>query len=87
MNMTISIIRKSTDEDKKRVLAAALRLIYRKNLTIIHNYDEDAEMSVHAAIYSGDIPKSVWQRCFCRALQQPYDSRLRLAYGHVGITV
>ena len=85
--MTISLIRKSTDKDKKRVLAAALRLIYRHNLTIIHNDDADAEMSVQAAIYSGDIPKAVWQRCFCRALQQQYNSRLTLAHGHIGITV
>lgn len=93
--MSISTIRRYDDEDAAKVNAAALRFCARHN--IVANYDgESAEQSIDAEIEllrqlecSRSEPKlaTQWQRVFCRALGQPYNSRLTVGYGYVGISV
>lgn len=93
--MTISTIRRYDADDAAKVNSAALRFCARHN--IVANYDgEPAEQSIEAEIElrrqldggRGEPKLAVqWQRVFCRALGQPYNSRLTVGYGHVGIRV
>ena len=92
--MSINVIRRADAEDTRRVTAAAERFCNR------HSIYFDADFTAETAIdyeleQSVDITseatrdyrahlKQLWTRAFCRALYQPYNSRLTIAYGHVG---
>ena len=91
--MTISTIRRVTNKDKSSVVRAAERFIARHSIAL--NYEgQAAEEAIECEIEmateaDGAIPRiaRMWQQCFCRALGHTYDSRLTIAYGHVGLSI
>lgn len=90
--MSISVIRKVTSDDLAAVNAAAVRFCDRHGI----QYDDpdEAEREVEMAVLSADEDAGRqsrlgrnWQRCFCRALGEPYDSQLMIAWGYVGVSL
>jgi hypothetical protein len=83
--MSISTIRRYTEEDQTRVQAAAIRFCERHGL----GYDADsaAELSIDHALYDHhDRARllKLWTACYCRALQVPCDVRITTGYGYIG---
>ena len=91
--MTISTIRRATESDLNAVERAAERFCRRHNIE--QSYDgQDFAVTVEDAVAWADSDEGkqtrlslLWQQCFCRALGEPYNSRLTIAYGHVGLTI
>ena len=91
--MTISTIRRVTDEDKVSVVRAAERFIARHSIALSYEgqaAEEAIECEIAMATEAGGAKPRIarlWQQCLCRALGQRYDSRLTIAYGHVGLSI
>jgi hypothetical protein len=91
--MTISTIRRATEYDLNAIERAAERFCRRHN--IAQSYDgQEFTVAVEDAVAWADIDEGkqtrlsrLWRQCFCRALGEPYNSRLTIAYGHVGLTI
>ena len=85
----ISVIRKAEQADYDAVQAAAMRFCDRHGIS----YDSpgDAEYAIHyemdpmSAGHNQARIRKLWTACYCRALREPTDVRLTIAYGHVGI--
>jgi len=91
--MTISTIRRYTADDAARVNAAALRFCQRHAITA-SSVGQSAEDSIDDEIdlqrqMDGRAPKlaAQWQRVYCRALGVPYDRRITVGYGYIGLSV
>ncbi|MFD1040747.1 hypothetical protein [Pseudoxanthomonas kaohsiungensis] len=85
--MTISVIRPFSNEDAAAVEKAAARFCTR------HGIQRDADSSDHLSVRVHLLDASdthlgqLWQACFCRAVGLPYDSRLTVAFGHLGFQI
>lgn len=97
--MTISIIRKETTEDRQRVNAAARRFCNHHNIQILEvdadvfggNLEDLVDFHINYGDFIDRSEQSAyqrkWTRALCRALKVPYDRRIVLAFGHVGIRI
>lgn len=92
--MTISTIRRATDEDYAAIERAAQKFALRHGIT--RNYDgESWEIAVEFAADPGFDPydflarklRRLWIGCYCRALGHRRDHRLTIGSGYVGIRV
>lgn len=84
--MTISTIRRADAADYAAVEKAAERFNARHGIT--KAYDEQtAEEAVEFEAEHDARIKRLWQQCFCRALGEPYDRRLTIGYGYIGLSI
>lgn len=96
--MTISTIRRATADDNSAIERAAERFCRRHGITPTfegETFTSAVEFEVDSArynnrqfgIHAAPVIERQWQRVFCRALGQPYDARLTIGYGYVGLRV
>jgi hypothetical protein len=92
--MTISTIRRYTDDDKARVRAAAERFCQRHSINPDQFSDEEtaAETAIDFALWSAHPEdkarlRKLWTDCYCRALKVPYDVRTTTGNGYIGVSV
>lgn len=91
--MGINVIRKATQQDYDAVARSAARFCKRHGLTSRFDWSPveiiEAEIQTVAGRWGDNrMPRiaRLWQQCFCRALGENYDSRLTIAWGHVGLS-
>lgn len=91
--MTISVIRRYTDEDAIAIEKVADR--FCKRHAIENDPEFIGEVNIESHIYAvsqsdpqeGSRLARLWQRCYCRAFDLPYDSRLTVFAGHIGYRI
>ena len=84
--MSISVIRKASEEDHKRVRTAAERFCKRHKISVV---DDDPESAIAYNTYYQEQTTylhTLWIGCLARALNEKRDARLCIAYGHVGLS-
>ena len=91
--MTISVIRRYTDEDAVAVTKAANRFCRRHAIENVPDYFGAVNIENHIDAVSQSDPQEastlarLWRRCFCRAVGLPYDRRLTVMAGHLGYAI
>jgi len=88
--MTISTIRPYTAADEAAIEHSAIRFCGRHNIEIEIDQDFSAQdtLDYHLDMVEEDSRlRKLWQRCLCRALGVDYDSRVTIAYGHIGYRI
>jgi hypothetical protein len=90
--MTISTIRRAHGDDITRIRGAAARFCTRHGITVYGDEADAAEHEIDAQTDCSDPYntgarklRNLWIGVYCRALRQPRDARLTVAFGHVGI--
>ena len=88
--MTISVIRKITDEDRESIESSAVRFAARHNIdvSLYDNAFEAVELETQHQDLQGDPRlKNLWKNCFCRAVGEPRNARLCIGWGNLGIDI
>jgi hypothetical protein len=90
--MSLSVIRRFTPEDQKRLDASALRFADRHGIKL--NLDDlgpletlDMHLSWLAESEGRSELKPLWQACRCRALRVKVDASITVGHGYVGYSV
>lgn len=90
--MTISTIRRATDDDLAAVEASAERFCARHGITAYEGktFEECVELAIDTFDpydFKARKLRQLWIACYCRALGQPRDHRLTIGWGHVGLRI
>ena len=91
--MTISVIRRYTNEDVIAVEKAADRFCRRHVIENDPDFIGELNIESHIDAVSQSDPQEgsklarLWMRCFCRAVGLPYDRRMTVMAGHLGSAI
>ena len=91
--MTISVIRRYTNEDAIEVEKAADRFCRRHAIDNDPDYIGEVNIENHIYAVSQSDPQEgsklsrLWRSCFCRAVGLPYDRRVTVMAGHLGYAI
>jgi hypothetical protein len=90
--MPLSVIRKSTAEDRERLDASAWRFADRHGITLgLEDLGPAEELDMHLSWFKSQQRSyslgPLWQACRCRALKVKVDASIAVGYGYVGYSV
>jgi hypothetical protein len=92
--MSLSVIRRFTTEDRKRLDASARRFADRHGIRLdLENLEPAEALDMHVSWaesqQSSELKrlKPLWQACRCRALKVKVDASITVGHGYVGYSV